>query len=203
LRDDEIGPKERPARVTLRGIGLLALGDPRMAATMLRQAIQLEPNGVAHFYLGVARALEANDRDAVAAWQSALEAGMPGPIVTPLLVDAYLRLGDLARALDLTRTLVANGVPDASILRALATIHVAQGREEEAIPLIETHLAAEPDDPDGQYVLLHALFAGHVNARGVGATTEGRERFRTTARTYIDAKGRHAGVVAEWLELVR
>lgn len=202
LRDDAIDPKEQPARATLRGIGLLALGDPRMAATMLRQAIQVEPNAVAHFYFGVARAFEANDRDAIAAWQAALDSGMPAPIVTPFLIDAHIRAGDLTRADDLSRTLAASATPHASIRRALATIHIAQGREGEAIPLIEKDLAAQPDDVEAQYVLLHALFAGHVNARGAGATAEGRERFRALAQKYIDAKGRHAAVVAEWLEVV-
>jgi tetratricopeptide (TPR) repeat protein len=200
LRDDAIDPKEQPARTTLRGIGLFAMGDPRMASTMLRQAIQAAPNGAAHLYLGAARALEANDRDAIAAWQAALAADMPAAIVTPLLVDAHIRIGDIARALDLSRALVVNGVPDPSILRALATIHVAQGREGEALPLIERHLAARADDVDAHYVLLHALFAGFVNKRGAGATPEGLERFRSLARAYIDSKARHASIVAEWLE---
>jgi hypothetical protein len=202
LRDDAIDPKEQPARTTLRGIGLFAVGDPRMASTMLRQAIQAAPTATAHFYLGAARALEANDRDAIAAWQAAQEAGMPAAIVTPLLVDAHIRIGDIARAFDLSRTLVTNGVADPSILRALATIHVAQGRESDAIPLIERHLASHANDADAQYVLLHALFAGFVHKRGAGATPEGQERFRTLARSYIDAKGRHAVVVAEWLGVV-
>lgn len=202
LRDDGSDPKEQPARTALRGIGLLAMGDPRMASTLLRQSLQAAPNPVAQLYLGAARALETNDRDAVAAWQSALDAGMPSAIVTPLLADAYIRLGDIARAFDLARSLVVNGVADASILRPLATIHIAQGRESEAIPLIDRHLAAHPDDVEAQYVLLHALFAGHVNKRGSGATTEGRERFRSVAEKYVAAKGRHAGVVTEWLGVV-
>jgi hypothetical protein len=199
LRDDAIEPKEQPARTTLRGIGLFAMGDPRMASTLLRQSIQAAPHPAAHIYLGASRALEVNDRDAVAAWHAALDAGMPSAIVTPLLVDAYIRIGDIARAFDLTRPLVVNGVPDASILRPLGTIHVAQGREGEAIPLIEQHLAAHADDVEAQYVLLHALFAGHVNKRGIGATPEGRERFRTVAERYVAAKGRHAAIVTEWL----
>jgi tetratricopeptide (TPR) repeat protein len=203
LREDASEASERSVRTTLRGIGLYGLGDPRMASTILRQSIQGDPNPVAQLYLGAARALEANDRDAVAAWQAALDGGLPPAIVAPLLVDAHLRLGDLTRAHEVARTLVVNGVPDPSILRGLAAIHIAQGREAEAIPLVERHLAAHPDDADAQYVMLHALFAGFVNSRGVGATTEGQERFRTLARAYVDAKARHAAVVGEWMEMVR
>jgi hypothetical protein len=207
LREDAIDPKEQPARTTLRGIGLYALGDPRMSSTLLRQSAAAAASrsgeaAAAQLYFGAARALEANDRDAIAAWQAALDAGMPASVVVPLLVDAHIRTGDVGRAFDVSRTLVVNGVPDPLILRALATIHIAQGREGEAIPLIDRHLSSQPTDTDAQYVLLHALFAGFVNNRGAGTTVEGKSRFRSVARSYIEAKGRHAVVVAEWLEMV-
>jgi hypothetical protein len=52
-------------------------------------------------------------------------------------------------------------------------------------------------------VLLHALFASFVHQKGPGATPEGRERFHSVARSYIEAKGRHVTIVSEWLEVMR
>jgi hypothetical protein len=202
LREDVIDASEQGARTTLRGIGLFALGDPRMAATMLRQALQAGPNAAAELYLGACRALEGNDRDAVAAWQSALAGGIARTVVAPLLVDAYLRLGELSRAADTAATLVTGDTPNPAILRALASVRLAQGRELEAIPLLEKHLMTQRDDLDAQYALLHALFASYVHGKGIGSTPEGKARFITVARSYLEAKGRNATVVGEWVEMV-
>jgi tetratricopeptide (TPR) repeat protein len=200
LREDATADSEHGARVTLRGIGLYALGDPRMAATMLTQALKAAPNAVAELYLGGCRALQGNDREAVIAWQAALDGGVDAAIVVPFLVDAHLRVGDLARAAEIAEGGAKSGA--AAILRSLAAVHVAQGRELDAIPALERHLAAHPEDRDGQYALLHALFASYVRGKGPGTTDEGKERFKTLARTYIDAKARHGVVVGEWVGMV-
>ncbi len=199
LREDAIGAAEQSARTTLRAIGLYGIGDPRMAATLLRQVLQSDANAVAQLYFGACRALEGNDRDAIAAWQAALDAGIRTPLVAPLLVDANLRLGDVARAAEIAHSLVRDGLPDAAIIRGLASVHIAQGRELDAIPLLEKRLATNADDMDAQYAMLHALFASFVRGVGVGSTAEAKQRFAALARTYIDGKGRHAGIVSEWV----
>ncbi len=201
LREDEVAPEEQGLRTTLRGIGLFALGDPRVAVTLLRQALQLSPNAAAQLYLGACRALDGNDRDAISAWQSAIEADMPAAIVTPLIVDAHLRLGEIARAGELARAAVANGGDQSNLARALATVHIAEGREGAAIALLDKHLAEHGDDLEAQYVMLHALFASIVHARGSGTTSEDQERFRALAQGYITAKARYATTVAEWLDI--
>jgi hypothetical protein len=203
LRDDTVDAHEQSVRTTLRGVGLFGVGDPRMAATMLRRAIDAAPNPIAHLYLGACRALEGNDRDAVASWQTALDGGLPPAIVTPLLIDAYMRLGDLTKAGELAQRAAINGVPDPAVVRGSAAVLVAQGREIDAMPLLEQHLATHPDDLDAQYVMLHALFASFVHGKGIGTTAQGKERFKTLARTYVDAKGRNAAIVTEWVGFVQ
>jgi hypothetical protein len=202
LRDDAISESEQGARAALKGIGLYALGDARIACTILRQSMQTAANAATLLYLGGCRAIERNDREAIATWQEARAGGIPEAMVVPLLVGAHLRLGDPARARELAERLVTNGVPAAAIVTGLATAYVAQGREAEAIPLLDAHIAVHADDLEAQYILLRALFAGFVRGQGVGATPEGLDRFRTLARGYIDGKGRNATAVSEWLELV-
>jgi hypothetical protein len=70
------------------------------------------------------------------------------------------------------------------------------------LPLLEQHLVKRPDDVDAQYVMLHALFASFVHGKGAGTTAEGKERFKKTAQTYIDAKGRNAAIVGEWAAIM-
>jgi hypothetical protein len=201
LRDDAISESEQGARAALKGIGLYALGDARIACTILRQSMQTAANAATLLYLGACRALERNDRDAIAAWQEALAADLPEAMVVPLLVGAHLRLGEPARAQELAEPLVSSEGPAEAIVAGLAAAYVAQGREAAAIPLLEAHVAAHADDLDAQYILLRALFAGFVRGQGA-ADAPGTERFRALARGYIDAKGPHATVVNEWLELV-
>ncbi len=202
LRDDTVDANEQSVRTTLRGVGLYGVGDSRMAATMLRRAIDAAPNPVAHLYMGACRALEGNDRDAVASWQAALDGGLPSAIVAPLLIDGYLRLGDLTKAGELAQRAGINGAPDPAFVRGSAAVLVAQGREIEAIPLLEQHLATHRDDQDAQYVMLHALFASFVHGKGVGTTAQGKERFQTLVQAYIDAKGRNAAIVGEWVAVI-
>lgn len=201
LRDDAVEPGEQGARMTLRGLGLYAMGDPRMARTILGQALQrATPNPVAQLFVGACRALEANDREAAAAWQTALDGGLPARLVAPLLLDAHLRLGDLARASEIAKTADPGTQP--ALARGLAALAIESRREAEALPLLERHLAEHSTDLQAQFLWLHAVYASFVNARGPGATTEGKDQFRARAKTYIDAKARHAPLVAEWLLMI-
>jgi tetratricopeptide (TPR) repeat protein len=203
LRDDAIGEGEQGARAALKGIGLYALGDGRIACTILRQSMESAPSAATLLYLGACRALERNDRDAITAWRGALAGHVPPAVVVPLLVGAHLRLGEAARAQELAERLVTNNLPPGAIVSGLAAAYIAQGREADAIPILQAHLTVHGDDLEATYGLLHALFAGFVGGQGMGAAPEGKERFRTLARRYIDAKGRNAVAVSEWLEMVK
>jgi tetratricopeptide (TPR) repeat protein len=186
----------------LKGIGLYALGDARIACTLLQQSLAAERNAATLLYVGACRALERNDRDAIEAWGEALAGEVPAAIPIPLIMRAYLRLGEPARAIEIAQRLVTSGAPATSIVSATAAAHIAEGREEDAIAMLLPYLATHPDDLDAQYSLLHALFAGFVRGQGVGATPDGRERFRRMARAYVEADGRNAGAVREWLAIM-
>jgi hypothetical protein len=170
---------------------------------MLGQAIQrLTPNPVAQLFLGACRALEGNDREAIAAWLAAREAGLPANLAAPLLLDAYLRLGEAARAGEIAAAAQSGGSTDPAIARGVAALHIAGRRELDAIRIMDQRLADQADDVQAQFLWLHAMFTSFVHAQGPGTTADGKERFKTRAHAYIDAKGRHAPLVGEWVEMV-
>jgi hypothetical protein len=76
-----------------------------------------------------------------------------------------------------------------------AATHIANGRYADAIKMLDTLRASQPDDTDARWLLLHALF-GDVAAGG------NRERFAAEARRYIESKGPHAPLAAEWLRVL-
>jgi hypothetical protein len=74
---------------------------------------------------------------------------------------------------------------------------IATQREDEAIALLETRLAATPNDADAQWLLLHALFA-HI-VRNSSAPPATRDRFTALARRYVEEKGANAALAQDWL----
>ena len=85
VRDDAVPPEEAGARSALRALALYALGDtPSSLAAPLRLAEQQSASPVAvQIIAGGLRALEGNDRDALAAWNAALSAGAETSVLAP------------------------------------------------------------------------------------------------------------------------
>ena len=205
VREDTVDPSERGIRAVLRALSLYALGDTATAvAVPLRQATEAgAPVAAIQTLTGGLRAFEGNDREALAAWQRAVDAGLPGATLGPLMVDAYLRQGDSTRATELAQTTLATRPGDPEMVRRLASAHIAAGQMPLAIPLLDQRLQQQPDDLDAQWLLLHALFSGYVKGDGAANETAGRARFKEVAARYIAANGRHAGLATEWLAVVQ
>jgi hypothetical protein len=157
--------------------------------------------------LGVIRggvhASDGNDRDAIAAWEGAIQSGTETAIVAPLIVDAWLRLGDAARALEVARHALTSAPNDPRLSRQLAAAHILAGRFDEALTVLEAHLQREPTDLDAQWLVLHTLFAGFVAGHGPGASADGRARLVDLAGRYADAHGAHAELARDWSAAVR
>ena len=186
VRGDTVNANEQGARELLRAIGLMALGDTVNAVSApLRQAQQLNaPPAAVHFVDGAARAIEGRERDALTAWTAAMKAGFDAAALTPLLVDSHLRLGEAPQALELaTRTAAAR--PGEPVLRrGLAAAQMASKQEADAIAGLEALVTEQPADQDARWMLMHALFAGHVSGQGAGATPQGKQQLRDLAQEY-------------------
>lgn len=191
--DAPVGPNEDGIRAALRGLAQLSLGDGSAAVQFQRAQLLGAPIGIARFLSGAARATQGQDADAIAAWLEALKAGAPRGLVTPPLLDAYLRRNDTARA----AALIADAGPAWS--RGVAATLIATQREPQAVLMLDARLAAAPDDADARWLLVHALFAQAVRQTSAAV----QERFEQSARAYIDANGVNAALAREWLAALR
>lgn len=195
VTDAPVAESEEGVRAAVRGLGLLAVSDASAAAHFQRAVLLGVPAGPARLLSGAARALQGRDADAIAAWQEALKAGAPLPLVAPFLLDAYVRRADYTRATALVTTTSPPTTP--MWQRGMAALAIGTGRERDALPLLDALRQARPDDADVRWLRLYALYALIVS--GDGARRDG---FMAEARAYVEAKGPHEALVREWLALV-
>ncbi len=140
-------PAERPVGLALRGLALYGLGDsPRAVAAQLQQAeAQGAPTAPVRLLLGATAALGGDDRSAVAAWNQARQGGIDDDAVATLLVDAYMRQGDVVRAAAMARAALDSQPDNAAAARGLAATFIATARYGEALALLDAQ--ARPDTP--------------------------------------------------------
>ena len=199
LIEEPVPPAEAGVRTALTGLALFSIGDASSASQFQRALQQNSPAAPTQFLLGAARAMQARDPDAIAAWQAAMATGSSPAITPQLLIDTYLRRNDLQRATELAAATVP---ASAAWTRSIVATHIASRRDADAIALLDVHLAAQTDDQEARWLLLHALYPKFVRegAKALPATEAGR--FTTHARAYIDAKGANAALAQEWLKAI-
>lgn len=191
LAEEPVPPAETGFRAALTGLAFLSVGDASAAVHFQRALQQNAPAGTIHYLIGLARAAQNRDPEAINAWQSALAAGPSPPATRSLLIEALLRRGEHARA----AAVIADGADTSPAwTRLTAATHIANGRYADAIALLDSHLSADAADADARWLRLHALY-GEVVKGGL------RDRFVTEARAHLDSKGAHAELVAEWLRI--
>ena len=192
---DAVPETERGVRAALTGLGLLSVGDLGAIAQFEQAlALGLDPAPL-QFLLGAGRALQHRDPDAIAAWQSVRDAGVPRTLIDRLVADAYLRRKDYARA---AATIAGDDLAgDASATRTLAATRILTGREAEAVTALDALLIRHPDDADARWLLLHALYAAFVSGNRAIA-----DRLQSEGQLYIAAQGPHAALLSEWLKVV-
>lgn len=195
LAEQPVPQGEQATRTALTGLALYAVGDVSALARFQQAAALGGPGGPIQFLIGAVRAIQGRDPDAIAAWQSARGEGLN--LAAPFLVEAYLRGGDGARASALVLAELAGRPAEGTWARALAASHLTSGRNQDALAVLEAQLARTPDDLDGRWLQLQALFG-----RLVRDGSDDRHRFTELAEAYIAAGGAHAQLAAEWVTAV-
>ena len=194
--DEPVAKGEEGVRAVLTGLSQLSIGDASAAVQFQRGMLLGAAVAPARLLSGATRAMQGRDVDAIASWLEALKAGAPRELVAPLLLEAYIRRADYARAAALVKDSSAIAASRSWSL-GLAALDIAQKNEAAALARLDAHLTAQPDDIDAAWMRLHALYAqvvaGHAAARS---------RFESEARAYIAAKGAHAAVAEEWLRAI-
>lgn len=133
------------------GSALRSADDLEGAESALRRAVSLEPaNGAAWTNLGVVRRLLGDPSDALACYRRAREAGFDGPELEDAEASAQLDLGEVARALEITRRLTAAApayVPGHTMLAHILWEHGdAQAPGEDPRDAFRAAVEARPGD---------------------------------------------------------
>jgi hypothetical protein len=196
--------QERGLGLLLQGLGHYALGDTAITIVpQLRRALDAgAPSSVTDYLLGACWALDGRDADAIEAWNRAAASGLPGPVVALPVAEAHARLGQMEQAGRVAAGAIGHGTDDHALVLLASAADIAAGRETDALARLERPLAAEPDDGELQWMVMHALFSSIVRGEGPGATSEGRARFIALANTYIADDGRWSALAEEWRALV-
>lgn len=193
--EEQVPDDEAGVRAALRGIAGLAVGDGSSAVQFQRAQLLGAPLPATRFLSGAARAAQSQDAEAIAAWQEALKAGVPRALVVPRLLDAYLRRNDLQRA-----TPLAAELPAGVWFRSAAALLIASSKFFDAVTMLEARVSQAPEDADAQWLLLHAMY-GQLTASAAPPALL-KEKFLARARAYIDGKGVHAAIAAQWLNAI-
>ncbi|HYE88883.1 MAG TPA: hypothetical protein VEA16_21140, partial [Vicinamibacterales bacterium] len=172
LVEEPVPASEAGVRTALTGLAYFSIGDASAAVQLQRALQQNAPAAATQFLIGAARAQQARDADAIAAWQAAIAAGNAPPITGQLLADAYLRRNDSQRAADA----VAHA-GTAAATRVVASTHIANGREADAVRLLDAHLAQHPEDHDARWLLLHASYSQFIRDGAKPLPPAAAERF--------------------------
>lgn len=193
---DVVPATEQAVRTTLSGVALMSLGNPSAMAEFQRALALHAPIAPVQFLLAASRAMQGRDAEAVTSWEAARTAGFPAAMVDGLLAEAYLRLKDYPRAATAIGSPPATG--DAAGIRTFAATRIATRREPDAIEALNALVARDDGDLDARWLLVHALYSDFV-----GGNRDRRDRFHAEAQRYIDAKGPHAALAADWLAQVK
>ena len=200
MRVDTSAPAEHPVAQALLGLGLYGLGDsPRAIAAQLSQAANLgAPPAPVLLLLGATYALGGDDTSAITAWNQARDGGIDDASVATLLIDAYLRQGDVARAGAMATAALDSQPDNLAARRALAATYIATRRHAEALRLLD-EAPGGTIDADTRFLQVHALYAGMVVHDAALGTPVARARFAALARQYVTDGGSHAELVREWM----
>lgn len=194
---------DQMAAAFLRGLELLAQGQPAQAATQFVAALSIEPDfAPAAFYLGACYASAGRDPEATTAWRRALLGADKPPIGYLALSDALVRLSEPALAVAPLRDALATWPDDDEIRRRLALAHALAGQYAEALDIVEPYLAEHLTDHEALLVALHALYLSHLQGRPLVEAEQARERMAKYAEAYAAGGGPHAPMIAAWVEVV-
>ena len=195
LAEEPVPQHEQATRTALMGLALYAIGDASALVQFQRAYALGAPGGPVQFLSGAVRATQNRDPDAIAAWQSAKDEGFP--MVSSFLVNAYLRRSDGARASALVASELAGRPATGVWVRSLAATHLAMGRYQDALAVLDAQLAGTTGEDDSRWLQLQALY-GLIVKNG----SSDRARFRTAAQAYVAAGEANAALAAEWLRAV-
>ena len=188
------------AAAFFKGLDWYAKGQLNEAATQLTLAAGPRRDFFpAAFYLGAVYAAAGRDRDAAGVWQIALGSELRPALVYTLLADARLRDGQADSVIDVLKTAHERQPANDEIGQRLTAAYLMTGKYQEALPLLERHLARHPDD---QTALFAAVFTQyHVATRERLVVPQADQaRLAKYVQTYT---GPYKALLSKYLQIMR
>ena len=197
------GGNRQVARAFLSGLALYSKGDLNGAMSKFREALKLDSEFfVAAFYLGSCFAAGGKDREAAGAWRTSLVTESDAPFIYTLLADAFLRLKEANRALDILKEAAVLWPQDDQVQLRLGTALALAGRTDEALPVLDGYLTRHPDDHERMFLVLQAIYQTRLAGRSIKSPAEDKALFDRYATMYAAAKGPQGGIVETWRKFI-
>ena len=195
LIEDRVPPEEQAIRSVLTGVALLSLGDLGAISQFERAQGARIDAAVVDYLTGIARAMQNRDAEAIERWTAARPSGLSRSTIDRVLAEAFLRRREFAQAAAVVRD--ANQSSDPAAARLLAAARIGERRPGDAATILRALLENSSDDLEARWLLVHALYAELVLSPGSSP-----DNFVAEAQRYIDAKGRHAAMAANWIAVI-
>jgi VWFA-related protein len=187
----------------LRGLARFSAGDLEAAAAEFRASVRLSRDflpGI--FYLGACYAAGGKDREAAGAWKTALITESEAKIVFDVLADAFLRLGEGGKALEILEEARTKWSGDDLLEPRVAAALALSGKDAEAVATIAGYLKGHPDDEQSLFLAIRLIYESRVANKSGRSAAEDAQAIAEYARLYAAAKGAHPEIVSTWVKYV-
>jgi hypothetical protein len=205
---DHAGPrseKEGPMPAFRKGLDLLRSGDLNPAADAFRDAMRASPSGdfyPAMVYLGACHAAAGRDKDAAAAWRTALiKEGDAAPLHR-LLTDALLRQGHVDVALQTVTAAKARWPDDRAIKHQFVVAALAGGKPLDGLNALDELITANAADEPSLALALLTIYEAFQNGRPIETAEQDRARMVRLAELYRTQRGSLIALVDTWMAVV-
>jgi tetratricopeptide (TPR) repeat protein len=189
--------------VFLRGLALLGKGELEPAAAQFRDALRIADDFLpAAFYLGACYAAGGRDSEAVGAWQMALITEAGARIVSEVLADALLRLGDAEQAIAILGEARGRWPDDWGFLPRIAVAQVMLDRQTEALATLEAYLERQPADAQAAALAIRLIYEAHAAGRVVKSAAADRALVAKYRELYRAAGGANQALVDRWVTFI-
>jgi VWFA-related protein len=187
----------------LRGLAHFAKGDLEPASREFRAALKIDTEFLpAIFYLGACYAAGGRDREAAGAWETALITESGARIVYEVLVDALLRLNDVAKAREILEEARGRWAGEEALVPRAAAVAAAGRDAKGALGLLAPYIDAHEGDAEAIFLAMRLIYQASADGRPLSSRTQDAASMSRYAAKYRAAKGQEREIVDRWLAFV-
>jgi lipopolysaccharide biosynthesis regulator YciM len=198
-RSGWIGDRELALYLATAAESAAEKGDTREARKLLQKSLKLDPScPAALIKLGDIEEKDGRFDDAIRLWQqSAVASKELSSTALHRLEKILFQRGKFGEIEQIYRDILAERNDDESAVLSLASFYRKQGREEEALTLLEEYLASHPESLGGS-LLLSSLYSNLRDSETLETFLDESINRLTFQQTYICSSCGHAADLMKW-----